>query len=77
MKFNNRQTQNQVSSLTVYLICLRGHRITRLGLVRRVVCQQCRGWCANSVRWCLCSGYLYNLHIAILLYILRESVEII
>jgi len=33
-------------------------KITRLGLVGRVVCQQSRGWCASSVRWCFCSGYL-------------------
>ena len=45
----------------VDVVCLRGRwtlKITRLGLVGRVVCQQSRGWCASSVRWCFCSGYL-------------------
>jgi len=24
-----------------------------------LVCEQCGGWCASSVRWCFCSGHLH------------------
>ncbi len=32
-------------------------KITRLDLVGRIVCQQCKRWCASDVEWCVCSNY--------------------
>jgi len=42
----------------VDVVCLWGLKITRLDLVERIVCQQCKGWCASDVGWCVYSDYL-------------------